>query len=89
MEVTFVLPSPMAHWVARLTQEPEVPDSIPVQPHTFVSPFADSIRAVVSYWPRFVQEVLVNGIGGLSLPRKGVVRLNDRSDMTIDVYRGR
>ena len=34
-------------------------------------------------------EVLVNGLGGLSLPRKSVVRLTDRLDMTLDVYRGR
>ena len=26
---------------------------------------------------------------GLSLPRKSVVRLTDRPDMTLDVYRGR
>ena len=26
---------------------------------------------------------------GLSLPRKSMVRLNDRPDMTLDVYRGR
>ena len=36
-----------------------------------------------------MQEVLVNRLGGLSLPRKGVVRLTDRPDMTLDVYRGR
>ena len=36
-----------------------------------------------------MHEVLVNGIGGLSLPRKSVVRLTDRPDMTLDVYRGR
>ena len=36
-----------------------------------------------------MHEVLVNPIGGLSLPRKSVVRLSDRSDMTLDVYRGR
>ena len=36
-----------------------------------------------------MQEVLVNRLGGLSLPRKSVVRLTDRPDMTIDVYRGR
>ena len=35
-----------------------------------------------------VHEVLVNRIGGLSLPRKSVVRLGDRPDMTLDVYRG-
>ena len=36
-----------------------------------------------------MHEVLVNRLGGLSLPRKSVVRLNDRPDMTLDVYRGR
>ena len=46
-------------------------------------------RAVVSYWRKYVHEVLVNRLGGLSLPRKSVVRLTDRPDMTLDVYRGR
>ena len=50
---------------------------------------ADSRRAVVSYWLKYVLEVLVNRLGGLSLPRKSVVRLTDRPDMTLDVYRGR
>ena len=36
-----------------------------------------------------MHEVLVNRLGGLSLPRKSVVRLSDRPDMTLDVYRGR
>ena len=36
-----------------------------------------------------MHEVLVNRVGGLSLPMKSVVRLTDRPDMTIDVYRGR
>ena len=36
-----------------------------------------------------VHEVLVNCLGGLSLPRKSVVRLTDHPDMTLDVYRGR
>ena len=35
-----------------------------------------------------MHEVLVNSLGGLSLPRKSVVRLTDRPDMTLDVYRG-
>ena len=35
-----------------------------------------------------MHEVLVNRLGGLSLPRKSVVRLTDRLDMTLDVYRG-
>ena len=36
-----------------------------------------------------MQEVLVNRLGGLGLPRKRVVRLTDRPDMTVDVYGGR
>ena len=47
------------------------------------------LRAVVSYWRKYVHKVLVNRLGGLSLPRKSVVRLTDRPDMTLDVYGGR
>ena len=36
-----------------------------------------------------MQEVLVNRLGGLSLPRKSVVGLTDRPNMTLDVYCGR
>ena len=36
-----------------------------------------------------MHEVLVNRSGGLRLPRKSVVRLTDRPDMILDVYRGR
>ena len=36
-----------------------------------------------------MHEVLVNRLGGLSLPRKSVVKLTDPPDMTLDVYRGR
>ena len=61
----------------------------PVWPHTFVSPSPDSRRAVVSYWRKYVHLVLVNRLGGLSLPRNSVVRLTDCPDMTIAVYRGR
>ena len=69
--------------VAGLIQEPEVQGSIRVQPHTSVSPSADSRRADVSYWQKYVHEVLVNRLGGLSLPRKSVIRLTDCPDMTI------
>ena len=61
----------------------------PVWLHTFVPPSADSRGAVVSYWRKYVHEVLVNRLGGLSLPRKRVVWLTDRPDMTLDVNRGR
>ena len=37
----------------------------------------------------YVHKVLVNPLGGLSLPRKSVVRLTDRPDMTSDFYCGR
>ena len=60
-----------------------------IWPHTFVSPSADSRGAVVSYWGKYVHEVLVNRLGGLSLPRKSVVRLTDHPDMTLNVYHGR
>ena len=60
----------------------------PVWPHIFISPSADLRRAFVSYWRKYVHEVLVNCLGGLSLPRKSVVRLTDRHDTTLDVYRG-
>ena len=40
-------------------------------------------------WRKYLHEVLVNCLGGLSLPKKSVVRLTDRPDMTLDVYRGR
>ena len=40
-------------------------------------------------WRKYVHEVLVNRLGGLSLLRKSVVKLTDRPDMTLDVYRGR
>ena len=36
-----------------------------------------------------MHEVLVNRLGGLSLPKKSVVRLTDRPDMTLGIYRGR
>ena len=69
--------------------EPEVLVSIPVWPPTFISPSADSRSAVVRYWQKCVHEVLVNRLGGLSLPRESVVMLTDSADMPIAVYRGR
>ena len=33
-----------------------------------------------------MHEVLVNRLGGLSLPRKSVVSLTDHPDMTLEVY---
>ena len=36
-----------------------------------------------------IKFALANRLGVLSLPRKSVVRLSDRPDMTLDVYRER
>ena len=79
----------VAQSVGHLTRKSRFWVRYPVWQHTFVSPSAFSRRAVVSYWRKYVHEVLVNRLGGLSLPRKSVVRLTDRPDMTLDVYRGR
>ena len=49
----------------------------------------EEIKNTYSYWRKYVHEVLVNRLGGRSLPRKSVVRLSDSPDMTLDIYRGR
>ena len=36
-----------------------------------------------------MHDVLVNGLGGVSLPGKSVARLTDHPNMTIDAYHGR
>ena len=59
-----------------------------VWPHTSISSSANSRGAVVSYWRKYVHKVLVNHLGGLSLPGKNVVSLTNRPDMTLDVYHG-
>ena len=43
----------------------------------------ESTCLCTKYW------LMVYRLGGLSLSRKSVVRLTDRPDMTLDVYRGR
>ena len=83
------MPGGVAQSVGHPTCKSGVLVRYPVWQHTSVSPSAFSRRAVVSYWRKYVHEVLVNRLGGLSLPRKSVVRLTDRPDMTLDVYRGR
>ena len=85
------LPGRVAQSVELLTRKSGVLGSIPGLATYFRSPSAFSRRAVavVSYWRKYVHEVLFNRLGGLSLPRKSVVRLTDCPDMTLDVYRGR
>ena len=86
---TLLVPGRVAQSVGHPTHKSGVLGSIPGLATYFRSPSAFSRRAVVSYWRKYVHEVLVNRLGGLSLPRKSVVRLTDRPDMTLDVYRGR
>ena len=85
------MPGRVAQSAGHLTRKSGVLGSIPslATYFRFVSPSAFSRRAVVSYWREYEYEVLVNRLGGLSLPRKSVVRLTDCPDMTLDVYRGR
>ena len=66
-------PGRVAQSVEHLTRKSDVLGSIPGLAHTFIFPSADSRGAVVSYWRKYVHEVLVNRLGGLSLPRKSVV----------------
>ena len=82
-------PGRVAQLVGHLTRKSGVLGWIPGLATYFRSPSAFSRRAVVSYWRKYVHEVLVNRLGGLSLPRKIVVRLTDCPDMTLDVYCGR
>ena len=84
-----IRPGRVAQSVGHLTRKSGVLGSIPGRATYFRFSFRFSRRAVVSYWRKYVHEVLVNRLGGLSLPRKSVVRLTDRPDMTLDVYRGR
>ena len=76
-------PGRVAQLVGHLTRKSGVLGSIPGLGTYFPSAF--SRRAVVSYWRKYVHEVLVNRLGGLSLRRKSVVRLTDRPDMTLNV----
>ena len=79
-------PGRVAQSVGHLTRKSGVLGSIPGLATYFRFSFRffkkDSCR-------KYVHEVLVNRLDGLSLPRKSVVRLTDRPDMTLDVYRGR
>ena len=61
----------------------------PVWQHTFVSPSAFFKKGSCQLLPKVCARSTSNRLGGLSLPRKSVVRLTDRPDMTLDVYRGR
>ena len=75
--------------VGHLTCKSEVLGSIPGLATYFSFSLRWFKRDSGQLLAKYVHEVLVNRLGGLSLPRKSVVRLTDRPDMTLDVYRGR
>ena len=81
-----LMPGHVVQSVGHLAHKSEVLGSIPGRA---ISPSADSRRAVVSYWQKYMREVLVNHLGNVSQLRKSVVRLIDHPDMTLDVYCGR
>ena len=57
-------PGRIAQSVGHLTRKSEVLGSIPgLATYTFVSSSADSRGAVVSYWRKYVHEVLVSRLG--------------------------
>ena len=58
--ISTVLPGRIVQSVGRLTHDPEVLGLIPSLATYFISPSADSRRAVVSYWRKYVHEKLVN-----------------------------
>ena len=78
-------PDSVAQSVGHLTHKSEVLGSIPGLATYFPYFFRWFKRGSCQY----VHVVLVNRVGGLSLPRKSLVRLTDRPNMTLDVYRGR
>ena len=83
------LPGRVAQSVGHLTRKSEVLCSIPGLATYFHFSFRWFKRdSFVSYWRKYVHEVLVNRLGGLSLLRKSVVKLTDRPDMTLDFNRG-
>ena len=78
-------PGRVAQSVGHLTRKSGVLGSIP----GLATYFRFSFRSFKKGSCQLLAKVRVNRSGGLSLPRKSVVRLTDRPDMTIDVYRGR
>ena len=75
-------PGRVAQSVGHLTCKSGVLGSITGLATYFSFSFRFFKKVFVSYWQKYVQEVLVNRLGGLSLPTKSVVRLSDRPDMT-------
>ena len=83
------MPGRVAQSVGHLTRKSGVLGLIPGLATYFRFSFRFFKKGSCQYWRKYVHEVQVNRLGGLSLPRKSVVRLTDRPDMILDVYSGR
>ena len=82
-------PGCVAQSVGHLTRKSGVLGSIPDLATYFHFSFRFFKKGSCQLLAKVCDEVLVNHLGGLSLPMKSVVRLTDRPNMTLDVYRGR
>ena len=82
-------PGRVAQSVGHLTRKSRVLGSIPGLATYFRFSFRFFKKGSCSYSQKYVHEILDNRLGDLSRPRKSVVRLAGRPDMTLDVYRGR
>ena len=89
IQLNTVLPGCVAQSVGHLTRKSGVLGSIPGLATYFRFSFRFLKKGSCQLLAKYVHEVLVNRLGGPSLPRKSVVRLTDRPDMTLDVYHGR
>ena len=85
MFVLFQLPGRVAQSVGHLTRKSGVLGSIP----GLATYFRFSFRFFKKGSCQLLAKVCARSLKGLSLPRKSVVRLTDRPNMTLDVYRGR
>ena len=71
-------------FVLRLTENSEVPISIPGPATYFRLSFRDFKKGSF----QLLSKILVYRFGGLNLPRNNVIRLADRPDMAQAAYRG-
>ena len=83
------MPGRVAQSVGHLTRKSGVPGSIPGLATYFRFSFRFFKKGSCQLLAKVCARSTGYRLGGLSLPRKSVVRLTDRPDMTLDVYRGR
>ena len=83
------MPGRVSQSVGHLTRKSGVLGSIPGLAKYFRFSFRFSKKGSCQLLAKVCARSTGYRLGGLSLPRKSVIRLTDRPDMTLDVYRGR